>query len=55
MDSLEELNRIEQEAKDFFCQVHTVYDNTLQAKTCIAIGPDNNEIIDAITGNLPLF
>ena len=55
VDSLEELNRIELEAKALLCPVHAVYDNTLQAKTCIAIGPDFIQIIDDVTGKLPLF
>ncbi len=61
VDTEEELNAIEMAAKEAGLTVHSVIDEGrtefrgIKTKTCIAIGPNESELIDKITGNLKLL
>lgn len=61
VNSEEELLAIEKSAKEAGLVVHTVVDagmtefHGVPTKTCLAIGPDQSEKIDRITGHLKLY
>ena len=61
VDSLEQLDAIAAKGREAGLKVYECIDAGLTefkgepTKTCIAIGPDEAEKIDAITGHLPLF
>ena len=62
VDSEEELMEIYDKAVAYGClEVHLITDRGLTefhdipTTTCLAIGPDESEKIDAITGHLPLY
>jgi len=61
VNSEAELNEIEQKARVAGVEVHVIVDNGLTefsgvpTPTCLALGPDWDECIDAITGHLELY
>jgi len=61
VNSEAELNEIEQKARVAGVEVHVIVDNGLTefsgvpTPTCLALGPDWDERIDAITGHLELY
>jgi PTH2 family peptidyl-tRNA hydrolase len=61
VDSEAELLEIESKAKEAGVECHLVTDNGLTefhgipTTTCLALGPDESEKIDAITGHLKLY
>ena len=61
MDSLDELKEIEAQAKEANLEVHLIVDsgrtefNGVPTPTCLAIGPDEADKIDEITGGLKLY
>lgn len=61
VDSEAELLEIAQKARDTGLTVHVITDAGhtefagVPTKTCLAIGPDEEEKIDAVTGNLKLL
>lgn len=61
VDSEEELLRIYEEAKEKGLEAHLITDAGLtefggvQTNTCVAIGPDWEDEIDKVTGNLKLL
>ena len=61
VDSEAELLEIGQKAEDAGLTVHVITDaghtefGGVPTKTCLAIGPDEEEKIDAVTGNLKLL
>jgi PTH2 family peptidyl-tRNA hydrolase len=61
VDSEAELQDIYQKAKDAGLEVHLITDSGKTefhgepTNTCLAIGPDESEKIDAITGHLKLY
>ncbi len=61
VDTEEELLEIHQKAKDANLEVHLITDSGktefagIPTNTCLAIGPNNSEEIDKITGHLKLL
>jgi PTH2 family peptidyl-tRNA hydrolase len=61
VNSEEELLEVERKAKEAGLECHLVTDagltefNGVPTKTCLAIGPDESERIDLITGDLELY
>jgi PTH2 family peptidyl-tRNA hydrolase len=61
VDSEEELYEIEQRAKAADIECHLIIDNGhtefhgVSTPTCLALGPDYSDRIDAISGGLPLL
>jgi PTH2 family peptidyl-tRNA hydrolase len=61
VNSEEELLEVERKAKEAGLECHLVTDagltefNGVPTKTCLAIGPDESEKIDLITGDLELY
>ena len=49
------LRDLEARAETFGLTVKTVIDATLKCATCCAIGPDDEEKIDSVTGTLALL
>lgn len=61
VDNEEELLEIKEKAEQAGLEVHLITDSGrtefggVPTKTCLAIGPDESEKIDAITGHLKLY
>lgn len=61
VNSEEELDSIFSKAEDAGLEVHMITDSGrtefggVPTKTCLAIGPDYDDLIDAITGELQLY
>jgi peptidyl-tRNA hydrolase len=61
VNSEEELLEIERKAKEAGLEVHVITDsgltefNGVPTKTCLAIGPDEEDKINAVTGHLKLY
>lgn len=61
VNSEEELLEIERKAKEAGLEVHMITDsgltefNGVPTRTCLAIGPDEERKIDAVTGHLKLY
>ena len=61
VNSEQELLDVYQKAQNAGLVVHLITDsgftefNGVPTKTCLAIGPDESELIDAVTGNLSLY
>jgi PTH2 family peptidyl-tRNA hydrolase len=60
VDTEQELIELEQKAKDAGLEAHIITDLGLTEldkpeKTCLAIGPDDSEKINVITGHLKLY
>ena len=60
-ESSDELNKVEQQARDAGLHVRSVIDAGLTTfggrptKTCVAIGPSDSNVIDSVTGKLKLL
>lgn len=61
VDSLDELMAIFKRAKEADIEAHIITDNGMTefdgipTVTCVAVGPDYDEVIDKITGELKLY
>lgn len=61
VDSLEELLELEKKAKELGIEANLITDsgltefNNVPTVTCLALGPDYDEVLDVLTSNLKLY